>query len=121
MSLQIGTNARTRPDLSRSIPVTKPTRKSDDLGWTVRLLRTTHLGISLFRLKLHGPGAAAGGIDMLIDRLGEATLVDQLADGSALLLVIRYADSEEHATARLSAHLPAALPDNRWPPHKNRK
>src|SRR3546814_19491449 len=94
MSLQIGTNARTRPDLSRSIPVTKPTRKSDDLGWTVRLLRTTHLGTSLFRLKLHGPGAAAGGIDMLIDRLGEETLVEQLDDGSALLLVIRFEDSE---------------------------
>src|SRR3546814_3867212 len=61
--------------------------------------------------------AAAGGIDMLIDRLCEETLVEQLDDGSALLLVIRFEDSEENVTARLSSHLAAAMRAHRWPPH----
>jgi hypothetical protein len=97
----------------------KTARRSEDLGWTLRLLQATGLGISLFRLKLHGlaGSAAARGYQILIDRLADEALVERRDDGSALVLVIRYDDSEERATTRLAARLAAVMRDPDWPLH----
>ncbi|HET8726448.1 MAG TPA: hypothetical protein VFO41_02965 [Alphaproteobacteria bacterium] len=118
MSLEIGYNAKTRPDLS-SATAAKAAHRPHDLGWTLRLLRATHLGISLFRLKLHGlTGSAADrGFDFLVDGLGEEAHIERLDDGSALLLIIRFEDSEDNVTTRLSARLAALMRESGWPHH----
>lgn len=118
MLLEIGPTPRTRPDPTPS-GAAPPTRKAEDLGWTLRLLRPTGLGISLFRLKLHGLSGAASarGFDLLTDRLADDALVQRLDDGSALLLVIRFEDGGAAATARLSARLAAVMRERGWPCH----
>jgi|GEM_PF-2273835 hypothetical protein len=115
MFLQTGVTAKSR-NVTGPKPATKPKRRSEDLGWTLRLLGSTQFGISLFRLKLHGldRGAMAERIQSLTEVLdGESALTQLLDDGSALILVIRFDDGAEAVTKRLSSLIASEL--RRWP------